>query len=878
MAVRGVSPRRPSGYGLAVLAGSLILAGGLTVQGTPARAQQGSLVSVSVPAGSLESGLLALGRQANLKLVYASALTAGRQTGGVSGQFSRQSAVAQVLAGTGLSYSFTGANAVRIYDPNAGGGNDEAATVEGAIALDTVDVTGAGGGAQPGEPFTPDTPFATAGSVSHISREQIDRVPPISAGDVFRSTPGVISAGNRVGTSINPNIRGLQGMGRVNTTIDGARQTTSTYRGYIGNRDETYVDPDMIGGVDITKGPSDGVGVGSIGGNVAFRTLLPEDIVKPGQAWGARLRGSLGNNTVGDRAISRPPPGSLVNDSINLSNADRPSFFNGDTLSGSIALATVQENYEFVAAYSRRTQGNYFAGTKVPNGIIFDRGPGRNALIRPGEEVFNTSEDAESFLAKGKLKWGDGHSLQLGYTYYGSQYGEVNELFLTFAQQSNILPYGQFPLSETDVHTYTGQYEYNPADNPFIHVRANLWHSDLDASYSFVGGPHAMRASGFDGTNRSTIEMAFGRVTWSNGLELVREEAWAQQYESTVTGSDGWETGGPSGVRNMLGGFSKASLDVSDWLTVSAGVRYDHYESRGAGYLTKFPERSGERLSPNAGIVVKPTEGIQIFGQYTEGYRPPSLRETHWHYQGLLWNNPYLKGEVARNTEIGINVLRDNVFADSDKLRFKAAWFNNNYDDYIVRLLGGRHNGQFLPRPPQAMQTYHWFNIDRADFSGFEISGSYDAGWLFVEGAFTKYISMEYCHDGVCITPPVTSADGVLGSDYASNYIPPEYSGSVTAGVRLFEQKLTFGGRVNFSSTRMGNVWPPVGQGVIGAGTHTWPAHTTYDLFGSYKFTEDVVLNFSVENITDEYYFGALTSTGVPSPGRTGRASLTLKF
>jgi hypothetical protein len=44
------------------------------------------LATVSVPPGSLDQGLAALGRQTNLKLVYPSALTAGKNTVGVAGR------------------------------------------------------------------------------------------------------------------------------------------------------------------------------------------------------------------------------------------------------------------------------------------------------------------------------------------------------------------------------------------------------------------------------------------------------------------------------------------------------------------------------------------------------------------------------------------------------------------------------------------------------------------------------------------------------------------------------------------------------------------------------------------------------------------------
>lgn len=108
-----------------------------------AAAQSPNAINVSVPAGALESGILALGRQANLRMLYPSSLTSGKRTGGVSGRVPLQQAVASLLAGTGLSASFTGANTVRIYDPSlaTSGGT---LLPEGAFPLDTIDVQGQG--------------------------------------------------------------------------------------------------------------------------------------------------------------------------------------------------------------------------------------------------------------------------------------------------------------------------------------------------------------------------------------------------------------------------------------------------------------------------------------------------------------------------------------------------------------------------------------------------------------------------------------------------------------------------------------------------------------------------------------------------------------
>lgn len=150
-----------------------------------------------------------------------------------------------------------------------------------------------------------DAPYQTRGSSGYISQEQIQRLPPTSVGDMFRNTPGVISAGNRNGQSLDLNIRGLQGMNRIATLVDGAQQTSSTYRGYNGHSNRTFVDSEFIGGIDVEKGPSGGpYGAGAMGGVVNMRTLNASDLVDSGKTFGARLRGSLGGNTITPPALN----------------------------------------------------------------------------------------------------------------------------------------------------------------------------------------------------------------------------------------------------------------------------------------------------------------------------------------------------------------------------------------------------------------------------------------------------------------------------------------------------------------------------------------------------------------------------------------------
>ena len=824
----------------------------------PASAQEAAKrIDYAIPAGSLGGAISRFGDRSNLQILYPSDLVRGKSTGGAKGTMSSGEALARILAGSNLSYRFTGPDTVTLMEVQA---TREVATTDadGMETLEQIDVLG-------GRQAVADAPYGTPGSVAHISREQLDRAPGNSAGDVFISTPGVIAAGNRVGASIDPNIRGMQGNGRVNTTVDGARQTSSSYRGYVGSRDETYVDPDMIGGIDIAKGPSGGAGVGGIGGSVNFRTLTADDIIKDGHSWGGRVKAGLSGNTSGEGEEGvRPPSGG------------RPGLFDGDGRSGSVAVAGRTESFEAVAAYSRRKQGNYFTGEHAKDGIRFVTGPdgAANTIVGPKSEAPNTSQDVESVLIKGKAKWGEGQSLELGYMRYDNKHGEISEL-----QFAPWLASAQNPLSHTKVDTYTAKYRYTPDDGGLLNFRANLSYSDLDVEHGLgLNGnrDHTMRTINGDIGNTAVFDTRLGALTVDGGAEFVRENGSAVEFQGTVAYPDGtygydWQSWNVPGRRNMYSGFASGKLDLTDWLAVGAGGRFDAYDSRGEGYASEFRERSGSRFSPNATVTVTPLTGFQLYAQYKEGHRPPTLRETYWRYGTTVTANENIKPERSQNHEIGLNVMRDDVFREGDKARFKAAYFFNRYKDYVVR----------TPADPLSPYGVYFFNnIDRADFEGIELSGGYDAGLFFVEAAFTKYFDIKYCDNGKgCSLPSINffSPDPSLGA--AANYVPPEYSGSVTAGVRLFDQALTLGGRMHFGSERFGDKWKDAKNiyGQVGY-QFTWPSYQVFDLFASYKYKEDLVIDLGIENVTDRYYFGGLSSVGIASPGRTGRASVTYRF
>ncbi len=58
-----------------------------------------------------------------------------------------------------------------------------------------------------------------------------------------------------------------------------------------------FLNPELIGGIDITRGPTANVyGSGAIGGVASFRTKDIQDVVRPGERWGVDTNTIFGTN------------------------------------------------------------------------------------------------------------------------------------------------------------------------------------------------------------------------------------------------------------------------------------------------------------------------------------------------------------------------------------------------------------------------------------------------------------------------------------------------------------------------------------------------------------------------------------------------------
>lgn len=74
-------------------------------------------VKYSIPAGPLDNALTRFGAASGVQVLYSSSITRGIRSPGVSGDLSSAAAAGRLLAGTGLTYQFTGPRSIVITDP-----------------------------------------------------------------------------------------------------------------------------------------------------------------------------------------------------------------------------------------------------------------------------------------------------------------------------------------------------------------------------------------------------------------------------------------------------------------------------------------------------------------------------------------------------------------------------------------------------------------------------------------------------------------------------------------------------------------------------------------------------------------------------------------
>jgi len=261
---------------------------------------------------------------------------------------------------------------------------------------------------------------------------------------------------------------------------------------------------------------------------------------------------------------------------------------------------------------------------------------------------------------------------------------------------------------------------------------------------------------------------------------------------------------------------------------------------------------------------------FNLFGGVHRGYTPPSSAtftivgpapSTSPSQSGEAFN---LKAEKSWNTELGLR-------GRSPVGQFQATGFYT----YVEDLVGGRTNFQ------QNLGVVQSYGLEFQS----KVKGSAIAGFLPTLDVSYTFMQSEVV-EGV-----VTSAIDGTPTDISGNELlrAPNHTATVGLSKTFPDVGLTLHGDLEYRGafyTDLENLEQTSNRGEVGP----VPSHTVFDVGATYKYSNDIRFNLTVENVTDNVFIGsrlhsnprdkgAGASTGIlPGPRRQINLSLQYDF
>ena len=223
--------------------------------------------------------------------------------------------------------------------------------------------------------------------------------------------------------------------------------------------------------------------------------------------------------------------------------------------------------------------------------------------------------------------------------------------------------------------------------------------------------------------------------------------------------------------RNEIAAYIDFRQDLLDWLTIDAGIRFDHHNITGTEWV------------PQAGIVVRPIETGEIKAMASKGFRNPTMREMYLYPP----SNTDLKPERLWNYEL------------SWKHRLNAFTYGANL--YYIK-------GDNMIQTQQVDGKPRNVNTGEIENWGFELEAGYhvDSHWtLKANGA---YLHMK---NKIVAAPELTAYAGVnyrYGKWLAT--LGLQYVNSLYTAVGASEEKENFAlldASITYAATRNISLW-----------------------------------------------------------------------
>ena len=630
----------------------------------------------------------------------------------------------------------------------------------------------------------------------------------------LRSMAGTYTQIDPLQGTVSVNIRGMNGLGRVNTMVDGVTQTffgmaPANYHGGANTAAGVPLDPNFLAEVDVTRGNSAGSqGVNALAGSANMRTLGVDDVLMAGRQIGVLSRFKVGDNGLGRTGM------------VAVAGKTDP-FANGGGLGAMVGIS------------GTRTYATY------------KNGGGRSSKDFIGEDNKYLRQEPHSEIYKLNFNPDEFNKIELSGRNYSNTFTRRDITSDDYAVRYNYTPLNELIDFNLLASTSRGNQSYKP-----------------ESLYNFNRSSTTNKSNAVDLNNTSRFTLAEDLYAEFQVGGKVMDTRYSRRFvQSTETDRNAFA---PAGKQKISALYTGLTLN-KDIYQLDLNLNYTRSQVEGhkpacADNEKCFPQGAttlrldDTAFNPSATLSAQVTPWLQPFVSWSHSSRAPNVQEVFFANEGGASMNPFLKPEKAETWEAGFNVNKKGLLLEQDSFHLKALAYHTRIKDYITsESFMLCYSGQLCH---DLENSFGGFNANvyvnttsPVTTKGYEIEAGYDVGFAYANLAWSKQQTDQ----------PTSIASTVYSFAYSDMSDLPESYATLDIGGRLFDQKVTLGSLVKFTgkSKRLST------EG-ISSDTNSVPKEkmpnipTVIDLYSSWQMTDNVLLRFSVQNVTNRDYAEAL--------------------
>ena len=500
-------------------------------------------------------------------------------------------------------------------------------------------------------------------SISVLTREFIQDQSTHSLTELTRYVPGVAvhqGEGNRDELVI----RGVDSS--ANFFVNGFRDDVQYYRDIYNTQS-----------LEVLKGPAALVFGRGAGGGVVNRTLKEAD--------GTRIYdASVQTGSYGDRRVTLDA-GQAVNENVavrlntfyegsdtfrDYGNLERFGFNPTVTLKPDDDTK-IKLSYEFYHDKEVADRGNPSIGTGALGNPTAPFVPNGNYPAFFGGPQYNTTHaDVNTGMASIEHDFGNGLTVK-----NASMIADFDRAYQNVYPGSSVsLPSGAF--------SYNAYNHVTNRDNAF---------NQTDFIYkTMTGWVHHTIAFGTEFDRQTGIDLRNTGIFASTGTSAAPGNAFNSPFFGVVNFIHQYPGAFSPGVTsadsnsiyrlNIVSAYAQDQIDVTRWLQLIAGARFDSFEMGATDENTGIIRaRTDNTVSPRAAVIVKPVDSLSIYGAYSISYLPSAGDQ----FSALTTGSALIAPQKFENTEVGVkwNIV--------PRLQYSAAIYQLNRTNVPLAIGGG---------------------------------------------------------------------------------------------------------------------------------------------------------------------------------------------